>query len=161
MVSAAARIGKLLARTVLALFLLLIAVVGIEFIASKALGYPPILRFVMHELPFRGQSFDPEEWADAGSCVGLSDWKCVEKEASCPRGPMIRDLLRTHLLIGETERSTATALLGAMEYEVDIQGRSCDAYSLGMCSGLGIDYDALYVCYAEDGTISSTGHIQH
>ena len=66
----------------------------------------------MHELPFRGQSFDPEEWSDAGSCAGLSDWKCAEKEASCPRGPMVRDLLRTHLLIGETTHETATALMG-------------------------------------------------
>jgi len=161
MASAAARVGKLLARTVLALFLLLIAAAGIEFIASKVLGYPPVLRFVMHELPFRGQSFDPETWAEAGSCSGLSDWKCVEKEASCPRGPMVRNLLRTHLLIGETTRETSNALLGSMEYEVDIRGRSCEAYSLGMCGGLGIDYDALYVCYAEDGTISLTGHMQH
>ena len=59
-----------------------------------------------------GQSFDPETWAEAGSCAGLSDWKNDEKEASCPRGPMVRDLLRTHLLIGETHRETATALLG-------------------------------------------------
>jgi len=161
MISAAARVGKLLARTVLALFLLLAAVTGIELIASKILGYPPVLRFVMHELPFRGQSFDSEAWAEAGSCAGLSDWKCVEKEASCPRGPMVRNLLRTHLLIGETTRETVNALLGSMEYEVDIRGRPCEAYSLGMCSGLGIDYDALYVCYADDGTISSTGHIQH
>ncbi|MGH1424282.1 MAG: hypothetical protein ACRBBU_06105 [Pseudooceanicola sp.] len=145
----------------MALFLLLIAVAGIEFIASKTLGYPPILRFIMHELPFRGQSFDTEKWADEGSCTGLSDWKCAEKEASCPRGPMVRDLLRNHLLIGETKSANATTLLGAMEYEVDIRGHSCDAYCLGMCSGLGIDYDALYVCYSENGTISSTGHIQH
>ena len=92
---------------------------------------------------------------------GLVGWKSEEKEASCPRGPMMRDLLRTHLLIGETHRETATALLGAMEYEIDIRGRPCDAYSLGMCSGLGIDYDALYVCYDEGGAIISTGHIRH
>ena len=161
MVSTVARISKLLIRTVLAVFLLLIAVVGIEFLASKILGYPPILRFVMHELPFRGQSFDPEKWSNAGSCAGLSDWKCVEKEASCLRGPMVRDLLRVHLLIGETTYETATAILGVKEYDVVLQEQTCDAFSLGMCSGLGIDYDALYVCSAEDGTISSTGHIQH
>ena len=112
MVRAIARFGKLLIGSVLALFLLLIAVAGSEFTAPQTLGYPPILRFVMHELPFRGQRFAPETWVEAGNCAGLSDWKCVEKEANCPRGPMVRDLLRTHLLIGETTRETATAILG-------------------------------------------------
>lgn len=83
MVIASAGVGKLLARTVLAVFLLLIVVFGIEFTASKILGYPPILRFILHELPFRGQSFDPEVWADAGGCEGLSDWECVDRELAC------------------------------------------------------------------------------
>ncbi len=161
MVSAAARAGKLLAKTVLAFFLLLIALAGVEFLASKMLGYPPILRFVLHELPFRGQSFDPEAWADAGGCEGLSDWKCVERDLDCPRGPMVRNLLRKHLVVDATSRDAATALLGQKEYEVEIQGQTCDAYYLGWCSGFRLDPDSLYICYADNGKISSAGHIQH
>ena len=74
---------------------------------------------------------------------------------------MVRNLLQKHVIVGETTRDVATALLGAKEYDVVIHGTSCDAYSLGMCSGLRIDYDSLYVCYAEDDVVSATGHIQH
>jgi hypothetical protein len=52
-------------------------------------------------------------------------------------------------------------MLGPAEYQVDIEGQSCAAYSLGMCSGLGWDYDSLYICFAEDDKVARAGHVQH
>lgn len=40
------------------------------------------------------------------------------------------------------------------QMDIDVKERSCEAYGLGLCGGLGIDYDALYVCYAGNDPIS-------
>ena len=158
---ASAGIGKRLARTVLAIFLLLLVVLGIEITASRFLGYPPILGFFLHELPFRGQSFDPDAWAYASVCEERSVGDCVDRELACPRGPMLNDLLTRHLVVDVTSQDAVTVLLGPREYEVEIRGQTCDAYYLGWCSGFRLDPDSLYVCYGENGSISSAGHIQH
>lgn len=111
--------------------------------------------------PFRGDRFDAQAWAEAGSCRGLSDWECVEKESTCPRGSMVRDLTNNHLLPQTTRREEVIELLGRSTYNVQINGLECPAYSLGMCSGIRIDYDSLYVCFNKDGTVASAGHVQH
>lgn len=115
----------------------------------------------MHVSPFKGDKFEVLQWEIAGNCQGLSDWECVEKEASCPRGGMVRDLTQNHLILETTSREEAIALLGEHERTIDINGESCAAYSLGMCSGIGIDYDSLYVCYNAENKITATGHVQH
>lgn len=115
----------------------------------------------MHRSPFRGETFEQTKWELEGSCQGLSDWECVQKEASCPRGGMVRDLTRNYLIPESVSRDDVYALLGRTELTVEIYGQSCVAYTLGMCSGLGIDYDSLYVCFDSNDKISSTGHVQH
>ncbi|RMC34397.1 hypothetical protein C9E81_14730 [Paracoccus alkanivorans] len=74
---------------------------------------------------------------------------------------MVRDLLHNYLQPRITTYEKVAQLLGAKEYDVDISGGNCPAYSLGMCSGLGLDYDSLYVCFGKDKKISKVGHIQH
>lgn len=119
------------------------------------------LLWYMHMSPFRGETFEQTKWELDGSCQGLSDWECVQKEASCPRGGMVRDLTRNYLIPETVSRDEVQALLGRTERTVEINGQSCIAYTLGMCSGLGIDYDSLYVCFDSNDRISSAGHIQH
>ena len=119
------------------------------------------LLWYMHVSPFRGESFEQTKWELEGSCQGLSDWECVQKEASCPRGGMVRDLTRNYLIPETVSRDQVYALLGQTERTVEINGQSCIAYTLGMCSGLGIDYDSLYVCFDNNDRISSRGHVQH
>lgn len=115
----------------------------------------------MHISPFQGDRFDLKQWEEAGSCQGLSDWGCAEKEASCPRGGMVHDLTTNHLVEKTTTRDQVIAMLGPSKYTLEINGAACPAYSLGMCSGIGIDYDSLYVCFDDTDNISSTGHVQH
>jgi hypothetical protein len=58
----------------------------------------PILRFVFHDLPFMGKSFDQAAWSSALSCSKNQD--CLDKEMACLRGPMYRDLEKNHLVTG-------------------------------------------------------------
>ena len=158
-------IGRLIGRGIVvtaALLLALVAlVIGVDVVGAIVFRYPPVLRFVLHELPFRGEQFDKEQWIEAGSCEGLSDGDCMTKQAHCPRGGMVRNLVNEYLMPEGTTRGTVAGLIGPAEYDVEIEGRACDAYSLGMCSGLGWDYDSLYVCYGDDGKIVGAGHVQH
>jgi hypothetical protein len=157
----AGRIGKAFVRVVVFLFVLVALALGVDVAGALLFRYPPVLIFVLHELPFRGERFDPGRWAEAGSCAGLSDGDCVEKEADCPRGGMVRDLVGVHLVPGKATREKVAGLIGPAKHHVEIEGRTCDAYALGMCSGLRWDYDSLYVCYGEDGTVAKAGHVQH
>lgn len=74
---------------------------------------------------------------------------------------MVRDLTRNYLIPKTVSRVEVDALLGQTERTVEINGQSCLAYTLGMCSGLGIDYDSLYVCFDSNERIASVGHVQH
>ena len=116
-----------------------------------------LLYFLLHVSPFMGETFTPEKWAEAGSCMGLTDYQCVEKQESCRRGPMVRSLIRSHLTTG-TERNSVLSLLGPAESK-DKDG--CLDWSLGMCSGLGIDYDSLLVCFDSSAKVVKASHIQH
>jgi hypothetical protein len=127
--------------------------------AVVLLFHREILLFFWHVVPFMGETFTQEKWTAGGSCSGLTDWQCVEKESSCPRGPMVRSLLRNHLLMG-TERGAVIALLG--EEDGDFHGQpGCLLWSLGMCSGMKIDHDSLFVCFDDAGRLVESGHVQH
>lgn len=153
--------GTWIARGLGLLILSVLLAVAVDVVGAMTVGYPPILGYLLHEAPFRGERFDRQLWTSGGSCAGLTDGECVDKQQTCPRGPMVRDLVRNHLLIGATSREEVLALLGPAEFKVGIEGQDCDDYGLGICSGLGWDYDSLYVCYAEDGTVARAGHVQH
>jgi hypothetical protein len=120
---------------------------------------PLLILFVLHELPFMGESFTPEKWTQAGGCEGLTDDQCVTKESSCPRGPMVQSLRRNHLAVG-TGRDAVIKLLGAEDMSSDDRPM-CLHWFLGMCSGLGWDYDSLQVCFDEADRLIESGHVQH
>lgn len=153
--------GRGAGTAVRGLALLCGAVIAVDMVGGLTVGYPPMLVFLLHEAPFMGQDFDPVAWAEGGSCVGLSDGDCFDKQQTCPRGAMVRSLVREQLVVGTTTRAQVLSLLGPVEGLVKISGATCDDYGLGVCSGLGWDHDSLYVCYAGDGTVSLAGHVQH
>ena len=117
-----------------------------------------LLQMLFPGSTFRRQTFEPIQWAEAGSGSGLSFEDCLEKQASCPRGPMVYDLLNTQVIANETPRATAFQLLGPAELVVNLNGETCDAYKLGMCTGF--EEDVIYVCYGADDTVSSAGQLQ-
>ena len=101
-----------------------------------------------------GKIFTPEAWAE--SCEGLKDTSCATEENDCPRGPMVRSLLRQHLTVG-VSRDAVVGLLGPADWD----RAECLHWSLGACSGLGIDYDSLFVCFDKTGHLVEAGHVQH
>ncbi|PTE13645.1 hypothetical protein [Pseudogemmobacter blasticus] len=145
-----ARLFRWIARAILLAVALLAAAILIFVLAP---------RFWLHEFPFMGETFTPEKWTEAGSCEGLTDYQCVMKESDCPRGPMVRSLLRRHLKAGTTLEAIVDLLGPAGHPEKDASG--CMNWSLGMCSGLGIDYDSLFVCFDETDHLIKAGHVQH
>lgn len=115
----------------------------------------------LHFKPFRGESFEVEAWREAVSCNAMSDWECEEKFSTCPRGKMVSDLISNHIEEGKTQRSEMFSLVGEPDYPINIEGRICAGFRLGMCSGLGLDYDSLFVCFDGAGVVDAAGHIQH
>jgi hypothetical protein len=115
--------------------------------------------FVLHELPFMGKTFDPGAWAQAGDCKGLTDLRCEEKWQRCERGPMVRTLLRDHLIVGKTRKDEVLAILGAQSPSVRNQ-LTCIKYPLGYCSGLGVDYDVVQVCFDDADVLVSKARFQ-
>lgn len=119
------------------------------------LFWKPIVTFVLHELPFMGQTFSKAKWEEAIQCSSKAE--CMEKEISCIRGPMYLGLKRSHLRLG-TSKETIIQLLGPATHS---QGDpSCTDYRLGMCSGFGMDYDWLRICYDQGNKVRSVSHYQ-
>lgn len=122
--------------------------------------------YALQAAPFRGAPFDPARWQAVWRCDGLDGAACTLRRADCPRGPMVADLVGRHLAPGGLDRARVRALIGPP----DVQGPlalhgihqpDCDEVLLGMCSGFGIDWDTLAVCYDRQGHIAATGHVQH
>jgi hypothetical protein len=111
--------------------------------------------FLLHGLPFMGETFSKAKWENAVKCSSKAE--CLEMEMSCIRGPMYRDLKRKHLTSGK-DRESVTRLLGPAQ--VDRKNPSCLVYELGMCSGFKIDYDWLYICFDPNDQIESVSHYQ-
>ncbi len=117
---------------------------GICIVGGAAL--PSLAKFILHELPFMGRAFSSNAWAEAGSCAGLTDLRCEEKWQRCERGAMFRSLVNSHLIVGKTSRTEALALLGDQSRMI-VNGGSCMRYTLGYCSGLGMDMDYAVLCF--------------
>lgn len=116
--------------------------------------WKPILRFVFHDLPFMGKSFDSAVWSSALSCK--NDQDCLDKEIACLRGPMYRDLERNHLVVG-TSKTTVIRLIGEPARSAK---NNCLDYELGYCSGLKIDTDYLRICFDNSERITNVYHWQ-
>lgn len=129
-----------------------------SFAALLVYGGAYALGFVLHELPYMGKTFDPVEWAKAGSCAGLGDWKCEEKFMKCERGPMVRTLLRDHLVVGKTNKGQAVTLLGSPGRTIP-SGATCINYPLGYCSNIA-DWDFVQLCFDSTDVLVSKRRVQ-
>lgn len=78
------------------------------------------------------------------------------EDGQCWRGAMADDLRKNVLHLGITDQEVA-ALLG----EPDQRSRTQWRYNLGACSGLGIDYDLLYLTFDAQGRLLSSSIQQH
>jgi hypothetical protein len=120
-----------------------LSVVTVFAVAAVGLG---TLIYVFHERPFRKSDFDQVQWRAAPDRSYPSE---SERESSCERGGMARDLQHRYLRPGTT-REQVVALLGVPDGTLQ---EGCIEYSLGMCSGFRIDYDNLRICFAPDGRL--------
>ena len=119
-----------------------IAVLAVAVIA----GHKPLVIWLMHTHPFSAEAFDASRWR-----AGLR----ASEEGECVRGRMANDIIDKVARPGRP-RSAVEAALGAPQ---SMHGEIAD-YELGMCSGLRIDFDSLYVEYA-DGKVVRAYHMQH
>jgi hypothetical protein len=139
-----------------------------QIIAAIFVLFFGVIEFSMN--PFFGAFFSRAGWAEAGSCKGLTDWKCVEKQQVCGRGPMVWMLQKFHLSPGSTQRHEVTEMLGdewtpyrrsESQGSVSVSGKpACLQWTLGMCSGLGMDYDSFVVCFDNNDKVEKSFHYQ-
>ncbi len=98
--------------------------------------------------PFQWERFNQEKWL-AHKQLGNNDFLCT-------RGPMVFSLRHSYLT-KNLDREAVLKLLGEADYKTD----GCLEYLLGMCSGLGIDYDGLVICFDETNHVTHTYTQQH
>lgn len=130
------------------------AVSTVVLILLLFLFWKPVLRFVFHDLPFMGTTYDSKVWASALSCKNAQD--CLEKEMACVRGPMYRDLEKNHSVVG-TPRTSVRPLIGEPTRAAE---DNCVDYELGYCSGLKVDTDYLRICFDNSEKVSNVYHWQ-
>ncbi|WP_139271084.1 hypothetical protein [Atopomonas hussainii] len=93
-------------------------------------------------------AFDRDEWVRPVT---------NQESAGCYRGAMVEDLIARHLFVG-MRRSDVVALLGQPDYR---SGAGELQYVLGMCSGVGFDYDYLNIYFDGAGGFVSAKVFQH
>lgn len=106
--------------------------------------------------PFSGEDFNQETWFKYNN-LGNKDYICL-------RGPMVYDLKDEYLHIKTTTKQEVVELLGTPDINNSTSRRNksnCIGYSLGMCSGIKIDYDYLYICFDNEKAITKTYTQQH
>ncbi len=104
---------------------------------------------------FGSSSFDATRWAWATQ--PRSDHAQFEIDMKCVRGAMVWDLQRNYLKAGMGIEDVKR-LLGPSP---KVNGTQCIDYDLGMCSGLKMDYDSLYVCFDENWKLAASYTVQH
>ncbi len=87
------------------------------------------------------------------------EWKSLSKttdDSSCYRGGMAHDI-KTNILRAGLTKTEVERLLGAPDFNRD----DISEYSLGMCSGLRIDFDTLDVHFNPEGRLVKVQVVQH
>lgn len=130
----AKRIIKIVAVAIATLLLLAAVLLG-AFIWWSSVGV------------FSTDKFDTVTWH-----APVSD----AQDVSCYRGGMAIDIRDRLLKLGESKQFVEN-LLGRPDFAAEGEYR----YILGMCSGLGWDYDDLHVYFDKQGRITHATIIQH
>ena len=99
-------------------------------------------------------------WPLSGEKLNKDAWQrtITDKESStCYRGEMAKDIIKNHLSAGMKQQEIIS-LLGKPDTD---KGVDEIRYILGMCSGLGFDYDALHIYFKKSGEFSHAKIYQH
>lgn len=96
---------------------------------------------------FSHQTFNKEEWL-----APLTN----ETDSTCYRGGMAM-YIKKFLLKNTMSKADVISLLGTPDSEELNQVE----YTLGMCSGLGWDYDGLIISFNKNGTFANASIVQH
>jgi outer membrane protein assembly factor BamE (lipoprotein component of BamABCDE complex) len=113
------------------------------FVALAYLYYP----FRMSDGVFSADEFDQNVWL-----AKVPD----QLDSTCYRGSMATDIRERIISVGMSKQQVQ-AVLGNPDHDTPSESR----YVLGMCSGMGIDYDDLHIYFNSNGTVVSTKIIQH
>jgi hypothetical protein len=100
--------------------------------------------------PFSGEDFNQETWFEYNN-LGNKDYICL-------RGPMVNDLKYEYIHIKTTTKQEVVELLGTPDINNSTSRRNknnCIGYSLGMCSGMQIDYDTFFICFDDKDLINN------
>src|SRR5262245_3845033 len=118
----------------------ILKVLGVLALASAilfALGTYWMMRF-FDPNPWDNEKFDKVRWAWLGQDGGAT-WN--------PRGEMLEDLIKNHLVLGMS-KAEVEAMLGRPDIPEEPQKWM---YVLGMWSGMHIDYDFLVIRFSPEG----------
>jgi hypothetical protein len=96
---------------------------------------------------FSTSTFDPSAWQVQ---------QTNDTDATCFRGSMANDI-KNRVLKPGASRAAVKDLLG----QPDNESSEKFEYNLGMCSGLGIDFDSLNIYFDERGVIVNAAIVQH
>lgn len=133
-------------KKIFKIFLLIAAAAAVLLIALRG-----FVSYSFHYAPFRGERFDRQKW-HAYDALGGNDAECV-------RGAMVGDVRKNIAPVG-TSKEKVIEILGPNFDNAMFDKEGCIEYSLGMCSGLKIDYDHLVVCFDKQSKVSKTYHYQ-
>jgi hypothetical protein len=134
---------KLLTKTVWKLILVLVMVLA----AFCLVAFLFVVGIVMHD-PFSFSDFNQKKWFAPVSTA---------ESLSCYRGSMGNDIVENVLKAGMSHQDVVN-LLGPPEREETPRESE---YVLGMCSGLGMDYDVLHIYFYQSGKLTHSEILQH
>ncbi|WP_407364604.1 outer membrane protein assembly factor BamE (plasmid) [Pseudomonas luteola] len=98
--------------------------------------------------PFDKATFDAQRWLASTSNEG---------DAACYRGEMAEDIRHSMLSKGMTQAAVAQVLGEPDGYSTEREYQ----YVLGLCSGIGMDYDNLHVYFDASGRLIDSKILQH
>lgn len=126
---------------------LLVTLASVAAIAvAVVVGFKPFMVWWLHTRPFSAENFDRTRWH-----AGLK----ASQNGECVRGRMANDIISTVATPGRLRQDVETTLGPPQRTQGNLAH-----YELGMCSGIGIDFDSLYVEYSGDKVVRAD-HVQH
>jgi len=134
---------KILMKTVWKLILVLI--MGVAVFCLVAFLF--IVGILIHD-PFSLSDFNQKKWFATVSTA---------KSLSCYRGSMGNDIVENLMKAGMSHQDVVN-LLGPPDREETPRESE---YVLGMCSGLGMDYDVLHIYFNQAGELTHSEILQH
>lgn len=132
----------------------MLALFGLLVVLAAA-GILWLLSWAAPDNTFLEQKFSRAQWLKIGPYEEWRKKPSTKNEDSCPRGPMVGDLMDHHLPLGQS-KAEILQLLGKAGGEenrpISYGGEEfkCLYYTLGFCHEIPLDIDVLSLCFDED-----------